>query len=142
MSLVSLFLLFLKYMRYNKVNMKNSNFDKKILDELRVKLVNEKSNIEAELENIATKNPNVEGDWKAKYKNLGSSWDENSQEVSNYTTAISIEKTLEERLGRIVRALSNMEEGTYGLCKVDGKIIPLKRLLAKPEATTCLDHAS
>ena len=42
-------------------------------------------------------------------------------------------------LAQIERALQRMEEGTYGICEVTGKPIPLARLQALPYATTTIE---
>jgi DnaK suppressor protein len=45
-----------------------------------------------------------------------------------------------ELLGRIDRALSRIEAGTYGVSEVSGKPIPIERLEALPTATTLVDE--
>jgi DnaK suppressor protein len=42
-------------------------------------------------------------------------------------------------LSRIEKALERMRNGTYGICEVTGKPIPLARLQALPYATTRVD---
>ncbi len=42
-------------------------------------------------------------------------------------------------LAQIERALERMKNGTYGICEVTGKPIPLARLQALPYATTCIE---
>ena len=42
-------------------------------------------------------------------------------------------------LARIEEALERMRKGTYGVCKITGKPIPLARLQALPYATTRVD---
>ncbi|MGI0532320.1 TraR/DksA C4-type zinc finger protein [Bacillus pfraonensis] len=39
-------------------------------------------------------------------------------------------------------ALQKIEAGTYGVCEVSGKDIPLERLKAMPTATTCIEHTT
>lgn len=112
------------------------------IKELKEKLLKEKGNIEGELSSFAEKNENLKGDWKTKYQNLGNDWDDNAQEVTNYATNISIEHTLELRLKKIDSALSRIEKNEYGFCNEDMKPIPINRLKANPESTTCLEHAS
>ncbi|VEF47140.1 TraR/DksA family transcriptional regulator [Bacillus freudenreichii] len=46
----------------------------------------------------------------------------------------------EDQLGKVEAALSLMENGTYGQCKVCGKDIPYDRLEAIPYTTTCMEH--
>jgi len=42
-------------------------------------------------------------------------------------------------LAQVEEALKRMEEGTYGICEVTGKPIPLTRLQALPYATLCIE---
>jgi DnaK suppressor protein len=42
-------------------------------------------------------------------------------------------------LRQVERALEKIEEGTYGLCDISGKEIPIKRLEAIPYATMTVD---
>ncbi len=112
--------------------------DKKILEELKSKLEEKKKQLEKELSSFAEK---VEGDWKAKYEDIGDEWDDNAHEVAEYATNVPLEETLEERLKEIEKALKRIEDGSYGICEVGGEEIPLERLRAKPETTTCLKHS-
>jgi DnaK suppressor protein len=43
-----------------------------------------------------------------------------------------------ERARRLSVALTRVSEGEYGLCAECGAVIPPKRLLAVPDATTCV----
>ncbi len=54
---------------------------------------------------------------------------------------LSIEQNTKELLEKIERALKRMDEGTYGVCEVSGKPIPLARLEALPYATTTVENA-
>ena len=38
--------------------------------------------------------------------------------------------------------LLKIEDGTYGICKSDGKMIPIERFPANPAARTCMDHTN
>jgi DnaK suppressor protein len=46
------------------------------------------------------------------------------------------------RLGTIDAALLRVEQGTHGRCENCGAAIPAGRMLARPEATTCVRCAS
>jgi len=115
--------------------------NEKSIGDLRSKLEKEKNNLEKELARIAEKNPEVEGDWKATYADIGDDKDENAQEVAEYDTRLGLERTLEGRLKKVSGALSRIEKGEYGYCQVDGEPIPLERLEANPATAVCLDHA-
>ena len=45
---------------------------------------------------------------------------------------------LTDRLDRIVEAMDRLDDGSYGTCAVCGEEIAPRRLLAIPEATTCV----
>lgn len=47
---------------------------------------------------------------------------------------------LETRYNAINRALTKIEEGTYGVCEVSGEAIEAERLDANPAARTCIAH--
>ena len=47
---------------------------------------------------------------------------------------------LEIRWNNIKDALKRIEEGTYGICEVEGEPIELDRLEANPAAKTCKKH--
>lgn len=46
----------------------------------------------------------------------------------------------EDLLAHVDEALEAIRNGTYGICQVCHKEIPLERLEAMPEATTCVEH--
>lgn len=58
--------------------------------------------------------------------------------TDDFDRTISLNLTTREyeMLQNIDRALERMKEGTYGICEVTGKEIPLPRLEAIPYATT------
>jgi phage/conjugal plasmid C-4 type zinc finger TraR family protein len=45
---------------------------------------------------------------------------------------------LAERARRLRQALERVDEGDYGVCTECGEAIPARRLLAVPDATTCV----
>ena len=47
----------------------------------------------------------------------------------------------EAALADIDAALSRVESGQYGVCSICGAAIPPERLLARPTARTCVEHA-
>lgn len=47
----------------------------------------------------------------------------------------------EAHLAEIEAAQRRVVDGTYGLCEVCGRPIPVGRLEARPTATTCVEHA-
>ena len=47
----------------------------------------------------------------------------------------------QQNLEQVNNALRRIENGTYGICNVDGEEIEPERLEAIPYATTCTEHA-
>jgi DnaK suppressor protein len=51
-------------------------------------------------------------------------------------------RTVELQRRRVRDALSRLDGGTYGRCEVCGREIDDERLEARPEASTCREHAA
>jgi len=111
--------------------------DKKTLEELKVKLLAEKTRIEGELGVIA-KPLAGEGSYETNFNEIGTDEDENASEVEEYTDNLALENTLQKQLKEIAEALDRMEEGTYGTCENCGREIDVDRLRAYPAARTCI----
>lgn len=61
---------------------------------------------------------------------------------NEYSEKLQVERLLQHTLKYIdalKRALIRVENGTYGICKVTGKLIPKERLLAVPVAETLVE---
>ena len=54
---------------------------------------------------------------------------------------LSVLENAKELLGKVRAAQRRMEKGTYGVCVVSGKNIPVERLEALPYATTRVEYA-
>ena len=114
--------------------------DKKLIEELKVKLEEQKKSIEKELETFAKKDDIPKGDWETKYPNReNGSMEEEADEVQEYDNLLSVEHSLELKLRSVDIALENIAQGKYGICKKCGKEIDEKRLMACPEAETCME---
>ncbi len=103
--------------------------------ELEKKLLAEKNRLEKELERIAKKE---EGDYQAKFEDLGREDDDRAEEVESYAAKVAITETLEKNLKDVLEALEKIRKGTYGQCENCQTEIPLERLMAYPAAKTCL----
>ena len=55
---------------------------------------------------------------------------------------VDVARNLENKLGDVERALEKLDEGTYGMCDVDGEPIAPERLEAMPWAVVCVKHAA
>ncbi len=58
-----------------------------------------------------------------------------------YEKELSIEQNTVDLLGKVERALDNIETGRYGICESCGKPIPMARLDVLPYVTLCVDCA-
>ena len=113
--------------------------DKKLINELKEKLEAEKISIKKELETFANEDPNLKHNWDARYpKKEDGDKDEVADGVQEYDNALSLEYSFELKLKDVNMALKKISEGTYGVCEKCGKEIEKERLLACPEAKTCL----
>ncbi|MBI2462954.1 MAG: TraR/DksA C4-type zinc finger protein [Candidatus Spechtbacteria bacterium] len=113
----------------------------KDITELKEKLVGLKASLGKSLESFASQDPNLKGDWDARFPSYDNdaSLEEAANEVEEYATNLPIEHSLELRLQAISNALEKIEKGTYGACEHCGKPIDIKRLQAYPEAKFCRD---
>jgi DnaK suppressor protein len=65
---------------------------------------------------------------------------ESADKMEEYASNRAINDTLEIRYNNIRRALSKIEEGTYGICEISSEEIEQERLEANPAARTCKVH--
>jgi len=112
-----------------------------IIDELKLALEKEKRELTEELQSFATKDKKLDGDWDAKYEDLGNDWDANAQEVTEYATRVPIEHELELRLVDVEKSLEKISKGSYGICEKCGEPIDEERLKANPAARNCIQHS-
>jgi len=113
--------------------------DQKLIDELKEKLEKEKKDIQKELESFASEDPNLKHNWDAKFPNReDADKDESADDAQEYDNMLSLEHSLELKLKDVNMALDKIKEGNYGVCEKCGKKITEERLLACPEAKTCL----
>ncbi len=64
---------------------------------------------------------------------------EDASELFDRQRSLAIKVEIEDELQAVEHALQRIEEGTYGICEVTGKPIPLERLEARPAATTLVE---
>lgn len=116
------------------------NVEQKLIDELKGKLEAEKKSVQTELESFAKEDKKLKDNWDTKYPNReDGDKDEEADEVQEYDNALSLEYSLELKLKDVNNALEKIKKGTYGICENCGKKITEERLLACPEAKTCLN---
>ncbi len=62
-------------------------------------------------------------------------------EVTNRMESEGLVRTIDLQRRRVQDALTRLDEGTYGRCAVCGQEIDDERLEARPEVSTCREHA-
>lgn len=113
--------------------------DKKTLKTIEKTLHSKKAELEAELEAIAKKDTEKAGNYKSRFPNYGEKEDENATEVAVFTDRLAMEETLEKDLRDVNRALENIKQGTYGICKYCQSPIDVNRLLIRPTSSSCVN---
>lgn len=112
---------------------------KNFLKEMELALLSEQKRLISELDEIATQNPKNKSEYDTAFQNLGDKEDENAEEVSTFSTNLSLERTLESALRDVEGALTRITKGSYGICKYCNKPIDEKRLHARPESSSCIE---
>jgi DnaK suppressor protein len=116
-------------------------YSQKELDELRERLLSERTELEEQLTTIE------EQSFSTSQSDLSGevSFDEENADAGTFTFErerdLSIENNVRDLLGKIDRALARMDDGTYGLCSRCGKPIEKARLKALPYVDLCLKDA-
>ncbi|MFO7807570.1 MAG: TraR/DksA C4-type zinc finger protein [Candidatus Moraniibacteriota bacterium] len=110
--------------------------DKKMQEEFKERLLEEKKKLEKELGRIAYKEE--DGDYEAKYEDYGREREDNAEEVEDYTNRIGITESLEKDLENVENALQKIKEGTYGICENCNEEVPIERLKVYPAARNCI----
>lgn len=111
--------------------------------EYKTRLQTDLAVITADLQEIGIHNPEVPEDWIPVPADTGiNEADENisadrAEDLEEKTATLG---ALEARYNNIVRALTKIEAGTFGICEISGEEIEADRLDANPAARTCKAH--
>jgi RNA polymerase-binding transcription factor DksA len=95
------------------------------------------------LQELGVHNPSLAEDWIALPVDGDiAEADENvaADRAEDIEERVATLAALETEYNDIVRALSKIEEGTYGVCEISGEEIEEERLNANPSARTCIEH--
>ena len=116
--------------------------NKKLQQELKEKLKEQKTSLETELGKFARKDEKLEGDWdtrfpKASESSGSSALEDSADQVTEYSNLLPVEHNMELRLQDIDKALDKIKKDKYGKCEKCDKNIPEERLKIYPEATSC-----
>ena len=108
----------------------------------KVRLEEEKTKLESELDSLGRRNPANGGDWEATPPETGSEPDpvDSADQKEKFDDNNAILNDLEIRYNDVLAALDRIEKGTYGVCVVSGEAIEEDRLDADPAAATCKAH--
>lgn len=111
---------------------------KEFTEKIKTVLLEKKDSLEKELSSFANESPEKKEDWQARYPQFqGSGLEDAADEVEEYESLLSIERTLEKKLKDINAALERIENGNYGMCEKCGAEISPQRLEVCPEASWC-----
>ena len=114
---------------------------KELIDRNKQKLLQEQQRLETLLSRITSQDQKT-GEFTAAFPEFGNKEDENASEVATYEANLAEERDLDQKLRKVKAALERIEAGTYGMCQLGGEEMPVKRLLAVPEAENCVTHDS
>lgn len=117
--------------------------DKNLIKKLKLKLEKEGEVIEDQLKSFAKKDKKLPHKWDTRFPHFngeagGSMLEKAADEVEEYSTLLSIEFALENRLRSINLALEKIKKRKYGRCEKCRKEIEIERLKVYPEAKFCL----
>lgn len=115
-----------------------TTFSEEFLQKIEELLLAEKQRVQAELAEIARKNPSNGGDFDGAFPEYGDEEDDNAREIADYTANKPLEETLEKMLRDVDKTLERVQAGTYGVCKYCNQPIDEKRLLARPTSSACV----
>ncbi len=107
-------------------------------------LEGELAKLDAELQTVGRRNPDVPGDWEAQAKDMedpsATEPDEKADKFEEYESNSDILDGLEIHWRNVKRALQKIEDGTYGVCEIGVEPIETDRLKVNPSARTCKQH--
>ena len=115
--------------------------DQQFIEKVKNKLQEERSRIEGELKNFASRDEHDKDAYNPKFPDTTDKLEESAGEVAQFVDELALEGSLEQTLKAIDHALEKTEDNSYGICDVCKKEIDPKRLGANPSAATCVEHA-
>jgi RNA polymerase-binding transcription factor DksA len=99
--------------------------------------------LEEELSSIGEHNPENKADWQAKPADFEANpidEIEQADAFEEFEANTAILKQLEIRYNDVKKALKRIDDGSYGVCEIEGETIEEDRLEANPAARTCILH--
>lgn len=112
---------------------------KEFIAQMKAKLLEMKTTLEADLTAVAEKDPKHPQNFNAVYpESASNSEDDNAEEISTFADEMSLVNELESQLKDVIKSLESIEKGSYGMCKYCGNEIDQKRLEARPHSSSCV----
>lgn len=117
---------------------------KKFIEQQKQVLEEKKKQLEKDLKAFAKKDPKRKGNWDSSFPEFdgseigGSRLEVAQDEVEEYLRRLPLEQAMELKLELIEKALKKIDKGEYGKCEKCKKDISEKRLMACPEAQSCI----
>jgi RNA polymerase-binding transcription factor DksA len=106
-------------------------------------LESECKELEKELSSLGVRDPQNPDEWDVKVPEMDI-MDADENEVADRSEEMHVDSIILDELtvryNNIVKALSKIEDGTYGSCEMCGESIEDDRLQANPSALTCKKH--
>lgn len=105
-------------------------------------LEKELGTLQEELRRMGIQDPENTSNWIARPEAVGGEADPNvaADKVEDWNEKHAITEELETRYNNIKRALTKIENDTYGTCEIGKEPIREERLSANPAARTCEKH--
>jgi len=116
--------------------------DQNTLAQQKDKLLEQKDKLIAQLSEMTGDKSFNKDKVQAKWKEVGDKEEDNAVEVATYQDNISVERSLEETLEKIEKAINKIDQGKYEVCDKCSGAIEESRLIAHPQAGKCLKCAS
>ena len=110
--------------------------EKAKLEEFKVRLLDEKARLLAQLERL---DQDVKEDARDQYLE-GTLESDSASDLYDEEQSLSEKEIPRQSLAEVEKALKRIEDGTYGVSEVSGKPIPLERLEALPWASRLVEE--
>lgn len=109
------------------------------LKQLIVDLRSKEQALLRDLLDLADEDPSNPGTFIAKHTETGGDTDDdNAVESTALSDDVAVVDRLQEELRDVRKAIESIEDGSYGVCKYCKKPIDIKRLIARPESSSCV----
>lgn len=116
--------------------------DKETKEQLKKRLLEQKAKLRELLEKMTNDKEFNKDKVQVKIDSMGDKEEDNAVDVANFQDNMSLERNLEENLEKIDNALEKIDKDNFGKCVKCNNDIKIERLVAYPEAESCIACAS